>query len=361
MNLAAAEMSEAARRTRDSTSNAVQGVQASTRDLNSVAVAAEQMAARIAEISSQVAHVSGAVTKAVDHARETDQKVADLAGTADKIGDVVRLITSIAGQTNLLALNATIEAARAGDSGKGFAVAAGEVKALAAQTAKATEEIASQIAAIRGATGEAVQAVRDVGLAIGRIDEVATTIAAAVEQQSATTREITASVQKVTATTQEAGRDMRDVSSVSETAEAASRNVVRSADEVGGTADVLRFELAQFLQAISRTDEQDRRRYERISGNGAHAVLRFSDHADIRAEIVDISRGGVSVRTGWSSGKGTEVRVSQPGRNDSVIARIAWSGVGVLALAFRQDDTASRRIDAALDRIGAMPKGRLAA
>jgi methyl-accepting chemotaxis protein len=169
MHAAADEMTRAARRTRDSTDGAVEGANASARDLNSVAVATEQMAASISEISRQVAHVTTAVGKAVDRARETDKTVAGLSDTADKIGDVVRLITDIAGQTNLLALNATIEAARAGEAGKGFAVVVSEVKTLASQTARATDQIGAQIAAIRSSTTEAVDAVRDVGVAIGQV------------------------------------------------------------------------------------------------------------------------------------------------------------------------------------------------
>ena len=151
----------------------------------------------INEISRQVAHVTVSVQAAVDRATETDAKVAGLSAAADRIGDVVRIITDIAGQTNLLALNATIEAARAGAAGKGFAVVAGEVKALAAQTGRATDQIGAQIIAIRDATAEAVTAVREVGVAIGQVETVASAIAAAVEEQAAATREITNSVQQV--------------------------------------------------------------------------------------------------------------------------------------------------------------------
>jgi methyl-accepting chemotaxis protein len=191
MRQAAVEVTEGARQTRASTSSTVDGAVASSRDLDPVAAAAEQIAVRIDEIRSQVANVTASVHAAVDRAAETDLKVAGLSEEADRIGDVVHIISDIAGQTNLLALNATIEAARAGEAGKGFAVVAGEVKALAAQTARATEQIGAQIAAIRGATGDAVTAVREVGGAIGQVETVANTIADAVEEQAATTREIT--------------------------------------------------------------------------------------------------------------------------------------------------------------------------
>jgi hypothetical protein len=166
--------------------------------------------------------VTQAVSEAVDRANVTDAKVGGMAAAADRVGDVVKLITDIAGRTNLLALNATIEAARAGAAGKGLAVVAGEVKALATQTAKATDEIATQITAIRATTGEAVAAVRDVSTAIGAVNEVATAIAAAVEEQAAATREIAASVQAVTVATQDDAREIQDVSSISELTDAAS-------------------------------------------------------------------------------------------------------------------------------------------
>ncbi len=184
MRQAATNVTEGARQTRASTSSTVEGATSTARDLNAVAAAAEEMAVSINEISKQVAHVTVSVQAAVDRATETDAKVAGLSVAADKIGEVVRIISDIAGQTNLLALNATIEAARAGEAGKGFAVVAGEVKALAAQTARATDQIGSQIVAIRGATAEAVTAVREVGAAISQVEEVATAIAAAVEEQA---------------------------------------------------------------------------------------------------------------------------------------------------------------------------------
>lgn len=229
---------------------------------------------------------------------------------------------------------------------------AGEVKALATQTAKATEEIATQITAIRATTGEAVTAVRDVTAAIGKVNEVATAIAAAVEQQAAATREIAASVQTVTIATQDATQAMQDVSSISELTDAASAKVLAGAAEVGRDADTMRGEVTQFLQAMANTDDQDRRRYERIPGNGARAVLRLHGQKELCVVIEDISRGGLALRCDWSASAGTEVNLELPGADGAVGARIVWSRTGVLARAFRQDEAMLRLVDRALAHIG---------
>jgi methyl-accepting chemotaxis protein len=163
-------------------------------NIRSVAAAIEQMTSSVGEIGRQVLESSSIAQSAVEHAKTTDARITALSQAAGRIGDVVKLITGIAEQTNLLALNATIEAARAGDAGRGFAVVAQEVKALAAQTAKATEEIDAQISGMQSATRESVEAIKQIGTVILRISEVSGMIAAAVEEQSAATREIARNV-----------------------------------------------------------------------------------------------------------------------------------------------------------------------
>jgi methyl-accepting chemotaxis protein len=350
MQTAANEMSEAAKHTRGSSSGAVEGANASARDLNTVAVAAEQMAASISEISRQVTHVTTAVGKAVDRAAETDKKVTGLSDTADRIGDVVRLITDIAGQTNLLALNATIEAARAGEAGKGFAVVASEVKTLATQTARATDQIGAQIVAIRTSTGEAVDAARDVGLAIGQVASVATAIAAAVEQQAAATREISASVQSVTHATNSAAQAMEQVLTIAEQTDSASHSVLTAADEVGRTADTLRVEVNDFLDAMRRCDGEERRTFERMPGAGATASLTLPGLGTVQAVVKDISRGGVALVCNRTAPAGTEVQVGLPA-GANVSGRIVRSENGLLTVAFHQDTATMAMVDRALEAI----------
>ncbi len=351
MRKTAEEMTEAARRTRSSATRAAEGSATSTSNLAAVSAAAEEMYSSISEISQQVSRVTQAVDAAVTCASTTDAKVGGMAAAADRVGDVAHLITDIAGRTNLLALNATIEAARAGDAGKGFAVVANEVKALATQTARATEEISAQIAAIRSATSEAVTAVRAVSAAIGEVSAVATAIAAAVEEQAAATREIATSVQTVAAATNESTRAVQEVSAISESTDAASAMVLAGADQVGHNAETMRDEVTHFLRAMASDDDADRRRYERISGGGMHVMLQSHGHPERQSAIVDISGGGVSVRCDWQCEAGAEVQVVLPGVAEPVGARVVRSGNGSLALAFREDPAMLRQVDRALDYI----------
>jgi methyl-accepting chemotaxis protein len=347
MRNSAAEVTESAQRTRSTTSGTVEGARDSARDLNSVAAAAEQLASSINEISRQVAHVTSAVRNAVERATETDSKVSGLSNAADRIGDVVNLITNVASQTNLLALNATIEAARAGEAGRGFAVVAGEVKALATQTARATDEIASQIVAIRGATGQAVSSMRHVGAAIGQVESVATAIAAAVEQQAAATKEITNSVQKVSRSTDAAAASMSEVLVIAESTDASSHSAVQVAEEVGRAAETLRKEVSEFLTAMSSGDEADRRGYERIPGGSARAKLQFAGRPQLDVAVRDISRGGIAIIHNGEEPIGSEVEIGLPG-SGMVRARVVRAGGGALGLIFRQDEPSLVLIDRAL-------------
>jgi methyl-accepting chemotaxis protein len=168
----------------------------SSSNVQSAAAASEEMASSVTEIGRQVQHSQAIANAAVVQAERTNGRIAELSQSAGRIGEVVKMITAVAEQTNLLALNATIEAARAGDAGRGFAVVASEVKALSAQTAKATEEIAAQVTQMQSATELSVSAIKEIGNTIGQIAEISTAIAAAVEEQGAATQEITRNVQQ---------------------------------------------------------------------------------------------------------------------------------------------------------------------
>jgi methyl-accepting chemotaxis protein len=198
----ASSMSATASHTNEESVAGSAAAEQTTANVQTVAVATEELTSSIHEIGRQVLQSSKIANEAVEHARRTDATVQALAEGAQRIGEVVTLIKSIAGQTNLLALNATIEAARAGEAGRGFSVVASEVKSLAAQTAKATDEIAGQVESIQSATAQAVEAIHTIGRTISDISAIASTIASAVEEQGAATQEIARNVQEAAQGTQ---------------------------------------------------------------------------------------------------------------------------------------------------------------
>lgn len=219
-------------------------------NIRSVAAAIEEMSSSVGEIGRQVAQSSNIAQTAVEHARTTDARITALSDAAGRIGDVVKLITGIAEQTNLLALNATIEAARAGEAGRGFAVVAQEVKALAAQTARATDEIGVQISGMQTATGESVEAIKQIGVVILQISEVSSMIAAAVEEQSVATREIARNVQMAASGAAQVGNAIAEVHHGAADTGSASGQVLVSAQSLSSQAGRLKLEVEGFLASI---------------------------------------------------------------------------------------------------------------
>ena len=219
-------------------------------NVQSVSSASEELSASVNEISRQVQESSRVASEAVDQAQQTTGRVSELSQAANRIGDVVELINTIAGQTNLLALNATIEAARAGEAGRGFAVVASEVKALAEQTAKATGEISQQISGIQAATQESVGAIKVISATIGRMSEISSTIAAAVEEQGAATQEISRNIQHAATGTQQVSSNIADVQHGATETGSASAQVHSAAKSLSAESNRLKVEVSKFLNSV---------------------------------------------------------------------------------------------------------------
>ena len=230
---------------------ASQSSEQTSSNVRSVAGATEELGASILEISDQASQANSVVERATQIAHDADQLVGQLSSGANRIGDVVKLIRAIAEQTNLLALNATIEAARAGDAGRGFAVVASEVKTLASQTAKATEEIATQIGAIQGSTAQAVDAIRAIGGVMGDISQITSTIAASVEEQSASTQEIGRNVHEAASGARELAGNMATVTEAIDETNRSATHVLDASSALTTQTGTLQQAVDQFLDRVA--------------------------------------------------------------------------------------------------------------
>ncbi|MDQ2079703.1 cache domain-containing protein [Xanthobacteraceae bacterium Astr-EGSB] len=250
MEETAQTMSDVADETSRLTTHLAGTTEQASANVHAVAAAAEELLASIGEIGGQVNESTQIAARAVDDAKKTDSVVQALAAGAQKIGEVVNLINAIAAQTNLLALNATIEAARAGEAGKGFAVVASEVKSLAAQTTKATDEIAGQITAIQGSTAEAVGAIQGIGTTIGRMATIATGISTAMEEQRAAMQEIARNVHEAASGTEQIAGGVVEVKRGAGETGSSAAQVLAAARELTRQSEALRAEVDTFLTSV---------------------------------------------------------------------------------------------------------------
>lgn len=250
MQATARSMSSTAVETTERSTSVAAAAEQASQNVNAVSAAAEELANSIAEISRQVSQSTSLATEAAKEAEQTNTVVQELSDAANRIGEVINMINDIAEQTNLLALNATIEAARAGDAGKGFAVVASEVKSLASQTARATEDIGSQIGSIQNTTNSAVEAIRRIGERINEMNGITTMVAAAVEEQQAATSEIARNVEQAAAGANEVSSNIGSVSSAAQVTGASAGEVLDSSVELGHNATSLQQEVSDFLKDV---------------------------------------------------------------------------------------------------------------
>ncbi len=332
MSGTAKTLNEVAARAGEAANGARSAASDSTSNIHAVSAAAEQMTASIAEISAQIQGTSERVSRATEIAGETDGAVSGLAGFVAKVGDVVEMIRTIAHHTNMLALNATIEAARAGDAGKGFAVVASEVKTLAGHTAKATDEIAAQIAAIQTATTGAVENIRAITAAVAEIDKSTNAVASAVEQQGEATGEIARAISRASESTVTASQNVVNVAAVIGETNSEAGHVTKTIDLLAGSTRKLAEAVNVFLRDL--TQDVDNRRVE-IRRRSTRGVVVLSGGARFNARLMDISDTGVKIALAGGLKEGDRFAIEF---EDQVCApaRVVWVKDGHAGAQFDQ-------------------------